>query len=151
MEGKLLIKDRHGIQEVDGSIPFSSTIYFQPLTCHWSTPQTAWLPRLYSFCIVDFLALIFPSRMSTAFTLWDGARWAYLRVIVRVLWPNSSFTVVRSTPAMTRWEAKVCLRSWNLKLTILRAFQSRFITLIKISVRNLLCRQGISPLSHYRS
>jgi len=32
MKGKLLNKNIHGIQEVDGSIPFSSTFYFQAKT-----------------------------------------------------------------------------------------------------------------------
>ena len=33
------------------------------------------------------------SGTSTAPTLWDGAKWAYLRVIMMVLWPNSSYPV----------------------------------------------------------
>jgi len=39
--------------------------------------------------------------------------------MVSVLCPNSSLMVVRSTPDMTRWLAKVFLRSWNVKSLIL--------------------------------
>jgi len=35
--------------------------------------------------------------------------------MVRFLCPKSSLIVARSTPSMTKWLAKVCLRSWNLK------------------------------------
>ncbi len=48
-------------------------------------------------------------------TLWPDARWAYRRVILISLCPSSSFTVVRSTPAMIICDAKVCRRSWKWK------------------------------------
>ena len=43
------------------------------------------------------------------------------------MWPKSLLTVARSTPAMTRWEAKVCLRTWSVTLSkpaLLHAFLS---------------------------
>ena len=55
------------------------------------------------------------SSKSTALTLWLGARCEYLSVIVNVLCPSSSFTVVKSTPAITSWLANVCLKSWKWK------------------------------------
>ena len=42
-------------------------------------------------------------------------------VMVRDECPNNSCTLLMSTPFKTRWEAKVCLRSWNLKSSILAA------------------------------
>ena len=65
--------------------------------------------------------ILFP-KISRAAFLWSGERCAYLRVISKLLWPKSSWTVFKSTPAITRWEANVCLKSWNLKSTISALF-----------------------------
>gem|GEM_PF-5157282 len=44
-----------------------------------------------------------------AFCKLFGARCEYLRVMVRLLCPNSFDTVGMSTPAITRCDARVCL------------------------------------------
>lgn len=47
-------------------------------------------------------------------------------VAVMSWWPGRSFTTWIATPAWTSREAKVCLRSWNLKFRIL-AFRNAFL------------------------
>ncbi len=80
-----------------------------------SLPATSFL---CTNCAVDF-PLNTLSKMSTAFTLWLGARWAYRSVMLNCLCPRSSLTVIKSTPPITKWEANVCLRSWKRKSLIL--------------------------------
>lgn len=46
------------------------------------------------------------SKTTVALCLWLGARWAYHNVIFSDLCPNSSLTVTRFTPAITRWDGK---------------------------------------------
>jgi len=50
-------------------------------------------------------------RPSTALCLWLADKCEYLSVICRDLCPSNSLTVFKSTPLMTKCEAKVCLRS----------------------------------------
>ena len=56
-----------------------------------------------------------PSSREMAATLWDGARWAYRKVICMDLCPSSSFTATMSAPDISSRLANVCRRSWNRK------------------------------------
>jgi hypothetical protein len=56
-----------------------------------------------------------PSNKEMAAILWDGARWAYRKVICMDLCPSSSRTAAMSAPDITSRLANVCRRSWNRK------------------------------------
>jgi len=58
------------------------------------------------------------SSLSTASLKLLFERWLYRIVVLISLCPSNSCTVLISTPVITKREAKVCLRSWNLKSRI---------------------------------
>jgi len=74
----------------------------------------------------------------TAHCLQTLARCVYSSVIVISLWAISSFTAGKSTPAITRWLAKVCqkYRTWNFKPGLAH---SQFACWAERAVREYLC------------
>jgi hypothetical protein len=88
-------------------------------------------------------------RRLTAFFLLSWLRRAYRKVMVIVLCPRSSCTCFKLAPFITRCDAKVCLRSWNLKSSIPARFTAalnpryniysfRYASVISITVNQYL-------------
>ena len=88
-------------------------VLFSTLTnfnsCLWG-PYGSVSELLGAFCIP-----ILSPKTSTARFLWFGDKCAYRKVISIVLCPKISRTVFKSIPAITKWLAAECLRSWKRK------------------------------------